>query len=277
MFAYQNWLNDILKSGRESTDRTGTGTLRLTGSIFRHDMSQGFPAVTTKKLAWNAVAGELLWFMCGSANVEKLREITHGKGSTKWVIWDPNYNKQAKDLGYEDGFLGPVYGRQWRDWHGIDQLQNAVELIKNNPDSRRIIVSSWNVPELDLMALPPCHFAFQFLVNGDHLDLVWYQRSVDSFLGLPFNIASYGLMLEIIAKITGKIPGELVCFGADCHIYKDHLDQVKEICRREPKKLPTLVINKDIKTLSDLFTTEPSDFILDQYKHHPELKGKMSA
>lgn len=277
MKSYLRWLEDILDCGQESDDRTGTGTIRLTGSMFSHDMSKGFPLVTTKFMATKAIVGELIWFMRGCTNVEKLREITHGKDSDKWVIWDPNYDKQAKDLGYTGGYLGPVYGKQWRDSFGTDQLQNAIDMIKNDPTSRRIIVTSWNPAELDLMALPPCHFAFQFLVNGDKLDLVWYQRSVDSFLGLPFNIASYGLMLEIVAQITGKTPGRLVGMGADCHIYKDHLDQVREQVSREALPLCKLNIKKEIKSLGDMYKVCVDDFEFVDYRCHAPLKGKMSA
>lgn len=277
MKSYLRWLEDILDGGRESDDRTGTGTLRLTGAMFTHDMSKGFPLITTKRMFTPAVVGELIWFMRGSTNVEKLREITHGVGSTKRTIWDPNYEKQAKALGYTGGYLGPVYGKQWRDSFQTDQLADAINLIKNDPTSRRILVSSWNPEDLHVMALPPCHFAFQFLVDGDRLDLVWYQRSVDSFLGLPFNIASYGLLLEIVAKITGKTPGTLVGMGADCHIYLDHLDQVREQVSRQPMQLCKLNIKKDITSLGDMYHVNVDDFEFVDYVSHPPLVGKMSA
>lgn len=277
MQSYKNWVNDILQYGYKSGDRTGTGTTRLTGNMWAHDMSTGFPLLTTKHMATRAILGELLWMMRGSTNVETLREITHGKDSKKWVIWDPNYTKQAIDLGYTDGELGPVYGKQWRNWNGIDQLQNAIDLINTDPTSRRIIMSSWNVEELDLMALPPCHFACQFLSDGKKLDLVWYQRSIDSFLGLPFDIASYGVLLTIIAKITGKTPGRLVCMGADCHIYNDHYEQMHEQMSREPKPLCTLKINKDITCLADMRDVTVNDFEFINYQSHASIKGKMSA
>ncbi|MGL4523794.1 MAG: thymidylate synthase [Bacilli bacterium] len=278
MKSYLSLLSEVYKYGEESTDRTGTGTIRMTGGIFRHTMQHGFPAVTTKKLAWRSVVAELIWFMRGSTNVEDLRELTHGE-ENKWVIWDPNYKKQAVDMGYTNGYLGPVYGKQWRDcgW-GVDQLQKAIDMIKETPDSRRILVNAWNVMDLDYMAIPPCHFAFQFLVKGDYLDLVWYQRSADTFLGVPFNIASYGLLLSIVAKMTGKIPGQLVGLFGDVHVYKDHCEQVETQLSRPTLPLPTLKIDKDIQDLSFLYDSDVVDcFQLIDYKHHGVLKGKMSA
>ncbi|MGL5581640.1 MAG: thymidylate synthase [Cetobacterium sp.] len=278
MKSYINLLNAVLENGDHSEDRTGTGTIRMTGGIFRHNMKDGFPAVTTKKLNFRAVVAELIWFMRGSTNVEVLRELTHGEGSDKWVIWDPNYNKQAVDMGYTDGYLGPVYGKQWRDWNGIDQLQQAIDMIKGAPNSRRILISAWNVEDLPMCALPPCHFAFQFLVKGDYLDLVWYQRSADTFLGVPFNIASYGLLLSIVAQMTGKKPGHLVGLFGDVHVYKDHVEQVETQLSRPVRDLPTLKIDKDIQDLSFLYDGDVVDcFQLVDYNPHGPLKGKMSA
>lgn len=185
MKSYQDLVRDILENGEDTMDRTGVGTRSVIGRVFQHDMSTGFPAVTTKRLAWKAVVGELLWFMQGFTNVESLRELTYGEGSDKRTIWDDNYENQAKALGYDNGYLGPVYGHQWRCFGQmwIDQLQNVVNEIKQNPSSRRLIVSAWNPEDLDKMALPPCHVLYRFSVRGNKLNLTWYQRSVDTFLG----------------------------------------------------------------------------------------------
>lgn len=274
---YIDILEHVIKYGEDSDDRTGTGTIRYPGMMFQHNMALGFPAVTVKKLAWRAVVGELLWFMRGSANNEHLREITYGKNSERRTVWDPNYEKQAIDLGYTDGYLGPIYGKQWRDWGGIDQLKNAVDDIINNPESRRIMVNSWNVKEIDKMALPPCHFNFQFIVCDGKLSLCWSQRSADLGLGIPFNIASYGLLLCIVAKITGTVPNRLIGFIGDAHIYNDHLDMIQTMVTRDPKPLPELKIMKDIQSLSDIIHMTPDDFVLERYVCHPAIKAKMSA
>ena len=268
MKQYLDLLKDILENGNEREDRTGVGTISVFGRQIRFNMNDGFPAVTTKKLAWKSVVSELLWFLEGSTNEHRLAEIRNEKHynelteKERKTIWTLNAENQGVALGYKDGELGPVYGKQWTKWkkiiiepmrdffggfcgdtfrtEEINQIENIIKEIKENPTSRRLLVSAWNVAELEEMALPPCHYSFQFYVDGDKLSLMWNQRSVDSFLGLPFNIASYGLLLHIIAKLTNKIPHELIGNLGDCHIYKNHLDVVKEQIKRAPHKLPTL-------------------------------------
>lgn len=267
----------VLK-GEKTNDRTGVGTRRIFHSTATWDLSGGeFPAVTTKTLAWRAVVGELLWFLSGSTNVEVLRDFTYGLNSDRKTIWDDNYHAQAKDLGYSGGELGPVYGKQWRNFGGVDQIMEVIYNIINNPYSRRHIVSAWNPVEIPEMALPPCHCFFQFFVHKDgRLDLMWYQRSVDVFLGLPFNIASYGLLLYIIASITRKTPGRLIFTGGDVHIYENHLDQVGEMLSREPKPAPRLEI-PEFKSLQDVLLTDISDFKLIDYDPHPAIKAPMAV
>ncbi|EPJ2511915.1 thymidylate synthase, partial [Salmonella enterica subsp. enterica serovar Bareilly] len=240
MKQYQYLINDILENGYETDDRTGTGTIALFGTKLRWDLSKGFPAVTTKKLAWKACIAELLWFMSGSTNVNDLRIRTHGSLIEGKTIWDDNYENQAKDLGYHSGELGPIYGKQWRDFGGVDQLVKTIDRIKALPNDRRQIVSAWNPAEINQMALPPCHMFYQFNVRNGHLDLQWYQRSVDVFLGLPFNIASYAALTHIVAKMCNLIPGDLVFSGGNTHIYSNHVEQCKEVLRREPKELCSL-------------------------------------
>lgn len=286
MKQYKRLLKDILDNGNEIEDRTGVGNVSVFGRQLRFNLSKGFPAVTTKRLAWKAVVGELLWFLEGSSNVERLRELTHGQGSNKKTIWDANYENQAKALGYKDGELGPVYGVQWRDWlaydvRNIDQIQNVINDIFKQKDSgvhnRRILVSSWNPAEIEHMALPPCHYSFQFYLHNNKLSLLWNQRSVDSFLGLPFNIASYALLLHIICKITKCELGELIFNGGDCHIYNNHLEQVKELLSRKERTLPALVIDREISTLSELPRIMVSSFQLKGYKPHPSIKAPMAV
>jgi thymidylate synthase len=285
---YQDLLHDIINDGEFIEDRTGVGTISLFGKSLRWDISHQFPAVTSKKLAWNAVVGELLWFIEGSTNIDRLRELTHGSiYSEKKTIWDANYENQAKSLGYTDGELGPVYGAQWRDWltydakGNVDQLQKVIDDIleqkRSGVHNRRLLVSAWNPAEIEHMALPPCHYSFQFYLHNNKLSMLWNQRSVDTFLGLPFNIASYALLLNIICKITDCIPGELIFNGGDCHIYKNHLNQVATMLEREPKELPVLEIHKNITSLSDLKFCSPKDFELKGYKHHGVLKAPMAV
>lgn len=285
MKQYQELISDILENGYMTDDRTGTGTIALFGTKLRWDLSEGFPAVTTKKLAWNACISELLWFLSGSTNVNDLRLIQHNSLIQGKTVWDDNYENQAKDLGYHSGELGPVYGKQWRDFGGIDQVINTIDRIKTLPNDRRQIVSAWNPIEIDKMALPPCHLLYQFNVRNGHLDLQWYQRSVDVFLGFPFNVASYAALLHIVAKMCNLIPGELVFSGGNTHIYMNHIEQCKEILRREPKPLCEFVINglphnfKDISTkeqLNHILELQSKDFILKGYESHPTIKGKMA-
>ena len=301
MKQYLDLLKDILENGNEREDRTGVGTISVFGRQIRFDMQKGFPIVTTKTVFFRSVVSELLWFLEGSTNEHRLAEIRNEKPynelteKERKTIWTLNAENQGVALGYKDGELGPVYGKQWSKWkkiiiepmrdffggfcgdtfrtEEINQIENIIKEIKENPTSRRLLVSAWNVAELEEMALPPCHYAFQFYVDGDKLSLMWNQRSVDSFLGLPFNVASYGLLLHIIAKLTNKIPHELIGNLGDVHIYKNHLDVVKEQIKRTPHKLPTLKM-PEIKSLEGLKT---SDFTLENYEHEETLKGQMAV
>lgn len=307
---YLELLTDVLNNGEERDDRTGVGTISVFGRQLRFNLKDGFPAVTTKSLAWRSVVSELLWFLEGSTNEHRLAEIKNDNKSydqltesEKKTIWTLNSENQGKSLGLSNGELGPIYGYNWRHWKALkgsghskygktvtylieefDQLTNVINEIKNNPHSRRLLVSSWNVPELENMALPPCHYTFQFYVSGSenqYLSLMWNQRSVDSFIGLPFNIASYALLLHIIAKMTGKIPLELIGNFGDTHIYKNHIDVVKEQLKRTPHKLPTLKMpNLDYQNMSldeILKSVKTSDFILENYVHDDTLKAQMAV
>lgn len=281
MINYHLLMSDILLTGESTKDRTGVGTKSVFGRMLRWDLSKGFPAITTKKLAWRAVVGELLWFIEGSTNVNRLREITHGPGTDKLTIWDDNYFNQAKALGYTGGNLGPVYGKQWRDFNGIDQLANVIEALKKDlrtgARGRRHIVSAWNAADLDEMALPPCHLLYQFRIDGDgRLSCMWTQRSVDVFLGLAFNIASYALLTHIVADIIGAKVGELVFSGADCHIYNNHVDQVQEQLSRAEFALPTLKM-PIISSLEDLQKLSVNDFVLENYQSHGTIKAPMAV
>ena len=286
MKQYQDLIKDIFENGYETDDRTGTGTIALFGTKLRWDLTKGFPAVTTKKLAWNACISELLWFLSGSTNVNDLRKRTHGSLIAGKTIWDENYENQAKDLGYHSGELGPIYGKQWRDFGGVDQIVEVVNRIKTFPNDRRQIVSAWNPAELKQMALPPCHMFYQFNVRNGYLDLQWYQRSVDVFLGLPFNIASYAALLHIVADMCELVPGDLVFSGGNTHIYSNHIEQCKEILNRTPMDLCKLSINWpngfsqcDTETqmywLTEYMTSR--DFVLKDYQSHGVLKGKMAV
>lgn len=288
MREWHKLLEDIINNGQVTRDRTGVGTISVFGRQLRFDVSHQFPAVTTKKLAWKSVVGELLWFLEGSSNVNRLREITHGSEfSEKKTIWDANYENQARSLGYEEGELGPIYGVQWRDWLSYspegskDQIQNLIDDILKQKETgihnRRLLVSSWNPAEIKHMALPPCHYSFQMYLHNNTLSMMWNQRSVDTFLGWPFNVASYALLLNILCKITDTIPGELVFNGADCHIYENHTPQVHQVLKREPKELPVLEIVKDIKSLKDLKKCTVDDFVLNGYKHHGTVKAPMAV
>lgn len=287
MKQYQELIQHILTTGYETDDRTGTGTIAVFGTKARWDLTQGFPAVTTKKLAWKACIAELLWFLSGSTNVNELRWRTHGSLIEGKTIWDENYENQAKDLGYSGGELGPVYGKQWRDFGGVDQVVKIIDRIKALPNDRRQIVSAWNPAEIDRMALPPCHMFYQFNVRNGYLDLQWYQRSVDVFLGLPFNIASYAALLHIVAKMCNLIPGDLVFSGGNTHIYSNHIEQCQEVLRREPKQLCQLEINwpenfnapgvtteGQLKHVTEVMTHK--DFKLVGYESHPTIKAKMA-
>lgn len=264
MQQYLNLLNHILEKGVEKKDRTGTGTISVFGHQMRFDMSEGFPLVTTKKLHIPSIIYELLWFLKGDTNIAYLNE-------NKVKIWDAWANK--------DGNLGPIYGFQWRSWPSyngshIDQISQVVKSIQNNPDSRRHIVSAWNVGDLDKMALPPCHILFQFYVANGRLSCQLYQRSADVFLGVPFNIASYALLTHMIAHVTGLKPGEFIHTFGDAHIYLNHIEQVKLQLTREPRELPKLVINPDIKKMEDF---RYADFIFNNYNPHSHIRGEISV
>lgn len=310
MKQYLDLLKDILEHGSERNDRTGVGTLSVFGRQIRFDMQKGFPIVTTKKVFFSSVVSELLWFLEGSTNEHRLAEIKNDNKpydqltyKEKHTIWTDNFDKQGRDLGYTDGELGPVYGSQWRhfisavevrdrlsgskDLYNVyyvpvtkDQIADVIEQIKTNPTSRRLLVSAWNAGVIDQMALPPCHYAFQFYVDGDKLSLMYQMRSNDLFLGCPFNIASYALLLHIVAKITGKIPHELITNLGDCHIYKNHIKQVKEQLNRTPHKLPQLELpsNADYSNIdSFLKSIKTSDFKLVGYKHDETIKAPMAV
>lgn len=299
MKQYNQLIRKILNEGESVEDRTGVGTLAIFGEQIKFDLREGFPAITTKKLAWKSVISELLWFLKGSTNVNELRALLHGEenrfNEDKKTIWDANYNHQGKALGYTDGELGPVYGGQWRnrrglgeahfsaalggwvDYETIDQVKNLLERAKTNPECRRLIVSAWNPAEQHLMTLPPCHYGFQIRITGDYIDLLWTQRSVDTFLGLPFNIASYAALLTIFAVILGKQPRYLTGQLGDVHIYKNHLAQVTEQLQREEFPLPRLLINRDLETLEDFENASVNDFILLGYQSHGALTAPMAV
>lgn len=258
---YEDLLYEVFHDGLDKTDRTGTGTRSLFGKQMRFDLSQGFPLITTKKVHFKSVVGELLWFISGSTNAHELRDKY---GVTIWDEWAD-----------EQGNLGPIYGFQWTAWGGkIDQIADVIESIKTNPDSRRHIVSAWNVADLPYMALPPCHLLFQFYVRGDKLDLQLYQRSADLFLGVPFNIASYALLLTMVADQTGYQPGEFVWTGGDIHIYSTHFEQVAEQLSRPVKAFPQLMHLTDAKNI-DSYT--PESFGLLGYVPHPAIKAPVAV
>lgn len=265
MKPYLQLLNRILTEGATKTDRTGTGTMSVFGNQMRFDLADGFPLLTTKKLHLKSIIHELLWFLAGDTNVRYLQE----NGVRIWNEWaDP-----------ETGELGPVYGHQWRSWPDykggtIDQISQVVDLIKNHPDSRRMLVTAWNPAEVDQMALPPCHCLFQFYVADGRLSLQLYQRSADTFLGVPFNIASYALLLQMMAQVTGLEAGEFIHTTGDTHLYLNHLDQARLQLTREPRPLPRMIINPDVK---DIFSFKYEDFQLEGYDPHPHIKAEVSV
>ena len=264
MKQYHDLLKHILRNGVQKSDRTGTGTLSCFGYQMRFDLSEGFPLITTKKLHLRSIVHELLWFLNGDTNIKYLQD----NGVRIWNEWAD-----------QDGNLGPVYGKQWRSWtrpdgKTVDQISRAVNLIKNNPDSRRIVVNAWNVGELEDMALTPCHCLFQFYVADNKLSCQLYQRSADTFLGVPFNIASYALLTMMIAQVCDLEYGEFVHSFGDVHLYLDHLDQAKLQLSRIPRALPEMVINADVK---DIFSFKYDDFELKNYNPHPHIKAKVSV
>lgn len=309
MKQYLDLLNDVLENGIYKDDRTKVGTISVFGRQIRFKMSDGFPAVTTKTLYWKSVVSELLWFLEGSTNEHRLAEIKNDNKhydeltyEQKHTIWTENYDYQGRALGYTDGELGNIYGKQWRRYSSaveirdrlrgskdlynvyylnkdIDQISDVIEQIKNNPNSRRLIVNAWNPGDLSNMTLPPCHYSFQFYVDGDNLSLMWNQRSCDVGCGLPFNIASYALLLNIVARITGKIPYELIGSIGDCHVYKNHIEPLKEQLTRTPHKLPTLELPDADYSNIDTFlkSVKTSDFKLKDYIHDEPIKLKMAV
>jgi thymidylate synthase len=264
MKQYLDLLDHVLKAGTEKKDRTGTGTVSVFGYQMRFNLEEGFPLLTTKKLHLRSIIHELLWFISGDTNTRYLTD-----NGVK--IWD--------DWADSKGNLGPIYGYQWRSWPAdggrkIDQLKNVIYSIRNSPDSRRHIVSAWNVGELDKMALPPCHILFQFYVAMGRLSCQLYQRSADVFIGVPFNIASYSLLTLMIARVTGLEPGDFIHTLGDAHIYLNHIDQVKLQLTRQPYKLPKIVINEAV---DDILKFRYEDFILKDYIAHPHIKGEISV
>jgi thymidylate synthase len=297
MKQYHDLLKDILDNGEIKDDRTGIGTISVFGRNLRFDLRRGFPAITTKRLAWKAVCGELLWFIEGSQDERRLAEITHGSKEGTVTIWTPNaIAPYWKDKAKFEGDLGRVYGVQWRHWrkydlmdayaesgntvvnavrHDIDQLKNLLEGLQKDPNSRRHILSAWNVAEMDQMALPPCHVMSQFYVNKNkELSCHMYQRSVDVFLGLPFNIASYALLTHLIAHHCGLKVGELIISTGDTHIYTDHVEQVKEQLTREEFLLPTLMLNS---LKNNIFEMTMQDIHLENYQSHGAIKANMAV
>lgn len=321
MKQYHDLLQRILDEGDViDTERTGVGTIALFGEQLKFDMRKGFPAITTKKLAWKSVVSELIWFNKGSSNVNDLRAILHGEenrnNTDKKTIWDENYESQGKALGYSDGEMGDIYGVQWRGFgqailteideqhkvsqehdyeiSGVDQIQEVIAEAKRNPQSRRLLVSAWNpfvtfktvdrrlaggayVYKTKQAALPQCHLLFQLNIVGDYIDLQWYQRSIDAFLGLPFNIASYGLQLHKFARILNKTPRYLVGALGNVHIYKNHVDQVKEQLTRNHFEAPTVWIDPELKTFEDFENSTVDQFELIDYKHHATIKAQMAV
>lgn len=264
MHQYLQLCRTILEEGTAKSDRTGTGTISIFGCQMRFDLAQGFPLVTTKKLHVKSIIHELLWFLRGDTNIRYLHE-------NNVTIWD--------EWADENGDLGPVYGRQWRSWPkpdgtAVDQIADVVEQIRRNPDSRRLVVSAWNVAELDRMALAPCHCLFQFYVADGKLSCQLYQRSADVFLGVPFNIASYALLTMMVAHVTGLKPGHFVHTLGDAHIYSNHLEQIKLQLTREPRPLPTMTLNPEVRSVFDF---KYEDFVLTGYDPHPRIKGEVAV
>nr|WP_026104885.1 thymidylate synthase [Heyndrickxia coagulans] len=264
MKQYLDLCREVLENGVKKDDRTGTGTISVFGHQMRFHLQDGFPLLTTKKLHLKSIIYELLWMLKGDTNVKYLQE----NGVRIWNEWAD-----------ENGDLGPVYGQQWRSWQTrdgrtIDQITQVIEQIKTNPDSRRLIVNAWNVGEIDRMALPPCHCFFQFYVANGKLSCQLYQRSADIFLGVPFNIASYALLTMMIAQVTGLEPGDFVHTLGDAHIYLNHIEQVKLQLEREPRKLPKMVLNPEVK---DIFSFRYEDFILKDYNPYPHIPGRVSV
>jgi len=264
MTQYDNLLRCVFENGIQKSDRTGTGTLSVFGYQMRFDLQEGFPLITTKRIHFKSIVYELLWFLRGDTNIKFLKD-------NNVSIWDEWADK--------DGEVGPSYGYQWRNWNvetgeTIDQIKNAVNTIKNNPDSRRIIVSAWNVSDINKMALPPCHILFQFYISEGRLSCIMYQRSADVFLGVPFNIASYALLTTMIAQVCDLLPGEFIHFLGDTHIYKNHFEQVKLQLSREPRPYPKLKLNPAVRSIFDF---QYEDFELVGYEPYPSIKAPVAV
>jgi thymidylate synthase len=264
MQQYLSLVRTILDEGAKKTDRTGTGTLSIFGHQLRFDLGAGFPLLTTKKLHLRSIVYELLWFIAGGTNIRYLNE-------NKVTIWD--------EWADANGELGPVYGYQWRSWPApdgrhIDQLSNVIAEIRRNPDSRRLLVSAWNVADLEKMALQPCHVLFQFYVAGGKLSCQMYQRSADVFLGVPFNVASYALLTMMVAQVCDLTPGEFILTLGDAHLYSNHLDQAREQLGREPRPLPTMRLNPEVRSIFDF---RFGDFTLENYDPHPAIKAPIAV
>lgn len=285
-YKYQSILQDILLDGNEKGDRTGTGTISVFGRQIRHDMSEGFPLLTTKKMAIKTMMTELKWFLKGDTNIKylvdnnchiwdgdayknyRMKQVPHDHFETQEEFIE--LIKTKDDFAKKWGELGPIYGKQWRDWNGKDQIKELIQNIKENPSSRRLMVSAWNVGELDKVVLPPCHYGFQCYVNDGKLSLMWNQRSVDTFLGLPFNIASYGTLLLLLCEETGLEAGELIGNLGDTHLYLNHLEQAKEQLERDSFDLPTIKLSN-----VDILNGE-WDYEIEGYKTHPSIKAPLS-
>ncbi|MBO4645015.1 MAG: thymidylate synthase [Bacteroidales bacterium] len=264
MKQYIDLLNEIMEHGAYKADRTGTGTYSIFGYQMRFDLKEGFPLLTTKKLHLRSIIYELLWFLRGETNIAYLKDH-------KVTIWD--------EWADENGDLGPVYGKQWRRWtaadgHVVDQISQLIDELKKNPSSRRLIVNAWNVGEIDQMALPPCHALFQFYANNGELSCQLYQRSADVFLGVPFNIASYALLLMMVAQVTGFTPRYFIHTLGDAHLYSNHLEQAKLQVSREPRPLPTMKINPEVKSIFDF---QYEDFTLENYEPWPHIKAEVAV
>ncbi|ADE19356.1 thymidylate synthase [Mycoplasma crocodyli] len=289
MTQYLKLLKTVLNTGMVRRDRTGTGTIGVFGTQTRYDLRKGFPLLTTKKMAWKSIVVELLWFLKGETNIKYLVD----RNVNIWNEWPYEIYKRSTDFQGETieefinkikndnefaikhGNLGPVYGRQWRDFNGVDQIKYVINELRTKPFSRRILVSAWNPEEVDKMALPPCHALFQFYVSSnDELSLQLYQRSGDLFLGVPFNIASYALLLHMVAQVTNLRVGEFIHTIGDAHIYSNHVDQVTEQLTRRPFKLPTIILNKKVK---EIFDFEFEDIELKDYKSHSRIKAEVSV
>ena len=298
---YLDLLDDILTSGTSKEDRTGTGTWSVFGRQIRHDMREGFPLLTTKKMAWKTMTKELLWFLSGDTNIKWLVEnncnIWNGDAYKAYLNksavkhqWERGgdvadmemfLNVVQNEAEGDFGELGPVYGKQWRDWNGNDQIKNLIKGLKENPDGRRHMVSAWNVSDLDQMVLPPCHYGFQCYVrDGKYLSLMWNQRSVDTFLGLPFNIASYGMLLLMLSKECNLIPDQLIGNLGDVHLYKNHVEQAIEQTKREPYPLPDMKLSSNhnfrAAMKGNMNEIDMNDFILLGYQAHPTIKAPLS-